>query len=198
MTRGDGETVRIQDGTVCLRDWSPADLGDRLRMLLDPARSWHRTNGPYFGLPSQDDVEAIHDGLLRTAGTPPGDLPVPRRSLAVDHDGELVGSVSWFWEDERTDWRRLGIVLYDSAVRGRGVGTRALRLWTSYLFATTDALRLDLATYSGNEAMVRVARRLGFREEARLRRARRWSGGTHDALVFGVLREEWTGLLTTS
>ena len=85
------------------------------------------------------------------------------------------------------------MIVYDDDARGHGLGREARSLWTSYLFDSTDALRLDLATYSGNAAMIAVARRLGFIEEARLRKARRWAGGIDDSLVFGILREEWAG-----
>ncbi|MFC3451257.1 GNAT family N-acetyltransferase [Amycolatopsis speibonae] len=59
------------------------------------------------------------------------------------------------------------------------------------LVRRTDTLRLDFDTFSGNPGMIAVGRRLGFAEEGRFRRARRWPGGVHDAVVYGVLREEW-------
>ncbi len=185
--------TRLQDGPVRLRDWTAADLA-ALPGLLDPCRPWHDTNGPYFDRMRAQDVPAVvaqHAELVNVAGR----LPTPRHSLAVAEVGaggdRLIGRVSWYWESEPTDWRRMGLVLYDESCWGRGYGTRALRLWTAYLFATTDALRLDFATYSGNPGMVGVGRRLGFTEEGRFRRARRWAGGVHDAVVMGVLREEW-------
>lgn len=189
MTAAD---IRIDGAGASLRDWRLSDR-DRLTTLLDPSRSWHDTNGPYFGRPTREGMAGQRDALLETAALPADDRPVPRTSLAITLPGDdaVVGAVSWYWESESTDWRRMGIVLYDEAVRGRGVGRQALALWTDYLFAATDALRLDLATYSGNLGMVAVARALGFAEEARMRGARRWHGGVHDALVFGVLREEW-------
>ncbi|EME63778.1 GNAT family N-acetyltransferase [Amycolatopsis decaplanina] len=85
----------------------------------------------------------------------------------------------------------MGLVSYDERYWGGGFGTEALRMWTTYLFSRTDALRLDFATYSGNPGMITPGRRLGFVEEGRFRRARRWSGGVHDAVVYGALREEW-------
>lgn len=155
-----------------------------------PDRPWHDTNGPYFGRPAQAELDAVRRRLVETADA---ELPDPRTSLAVVRrsDDLLVGSVSWYFESEETDWRRMGIVLWDEAVWGQGLGAEALALWTGYLFERTDALRLDVATYSGNPGMIALARRLGFVEEARIRRARRWAGGVHDAVVLGVLREEW-------
>jgi RimJ/RimL family protein N-acetyltransferase len=100
--------------------------------------------------------------------------------------------VNWYWECRETDWRRIGIGLYEPSARGRGIGTEALQLWTTYLFETTDALRLDLSTYSGNPAMCRAAAAAGFVLEGRLRAARRWSGGVHDAMIYAAYNDTWT------
>lgn len=182
--------MRIDGRGVLLRDWEPGDDA-RLAELLVPERPWHETNGPYFGRPTAQDLAGLRRRLLEVAQSQA--LPEPRTSLAVvrSSDDLLVGTVTWYWESEETDWRRLGIVLWDESVWGQGLGREALTLWTDYLFASTDALRLDLATYSGNPGMIALAKRAGFVEEARLRRARRWAGGVHDAVVLGVLREEW-------
>ncbi|WP_181770406.1 GNAT family N-acetyltransferase [Amycolatopsis pittospori] len=183
--------VDLKGHKVWLRDWRPVDL-EPLRDLLDPARPWHETNGPYFGRPTAADADSKALKLV----APSTDLPDPRTSLAVTdlNNGRLIGQVSWYWESAQTDWRRLGLVIYDERYWGGGFGTEALRLRTTYLFSRTDALRLDFATFSGNPGMIAIGRRLGFVEEARFRRARRWAGGVHDAVVYGVLREEWEQL----
>ncbi|MFI7115794.1 GNAT family N-acetyltransferase [Amycolatopsis sp. NPDC049868] len=182
------DDVVLEGEKVRLRDWRPDDLRP-LRDLLDPMRPWHETNGPYFGTPSA----AVADSAARELTTTKAEPSDPRTSLAVCalRDGRLIGRVSWYWESRETDWRRMGLVIYDERYWGGGYGTEALRMWTTYLFARTDTLRLDFATFSGNPGMIAVGRRLGFTEEGRFRRARRWAGGVHDAVVYGVLREEW-------
>ncbi|HIZ34736.1 MAG TPA: GNAT family N-acetyltransferase [Candidatus Ruania gallistercoris] len=181
--------VLARGDRVLLRDWERGDL-DRVRSLVAADRPWHRTNGPYFGAPTEADMSAMAERTI--TGSPHEDDGV-RTMLGIETGGVLVGAVTWYWESKETDWRRMGISIHDETYWGQGLATEALALWTSYLFQATDALRLDLATYSGNPGMVAVARRLGFTEEARMRKARRWAGGVHDALVFGILREEWEG-----
>ncbi|MEV0950798.1 GNAT family protein [Promicromonospora sp. NPDC050249] len=85
----------------------------------------------------------------------------------------------------------MGVTVYDPAVRGQGIGRTALALWTSVLFERTPWVRLDFATWSGNEAMLGVGKALGFVEEARFRQARVVDGVRHDSVVMGVLRGEW-------
>jgi len=191
-SRDNDQPIELDGRKIRLRDWHEKDLA-ALRSQLDPARPWHDTNGPYFGRITPEEADAMTARMAELAAKDPASLPHPRDSLAIaelttDH---LLGQTSWYWECEQTDWRRLGLVIYDEAYWGQGYGTDALRLWTSYLFAATDTLRLDFATYSGNPAMIAVGRRLGFVEEARFRQARRWPGGVHDSVVLGVLRDEW-------
>ena len=75
---------------------------------------------------------------------------------------------------------------------GKGYGYEALGLWGEYLFrAMPELARLDLRTWSGNIGMMRLATKLGFREEARFRKARIVDGVHYDGMGYGVLREEW-------
>ena len=159
-SRDNDQPIELDGRKVRLRDWHEKDLA-ALRSQLDPARPWHDTNGPYFGRITPEEADAMAARMAELAARDPASLPHPRDSLAIaelttDH---LLGQASWYWECEQTDWRRLGLVIYDEAYWGQGYGTDALRLWTSYLFAATDALRLDFATYSGNPAMIAVGRR---------------------------------------
>jgi RimJ/RimL family protein N-acetyltransferase len=180
--------LRVAGASAVLRDWLPDDVA-RYREWLRPEHDWHDTNGPYFGRPNDAEADRAAARARDMLFAP----PVPRTMLVVCRPGDdtLVGMVNWYWECRETDWRRIGIGLYDPAVRGQGLGTDALRLWTRYLFDTTDALRLDLSTYSGNVAMCRAAEAAGYVLEGRLRAARRWSGGVHDAMIYAALRGSW-------
>lgn len=59
---------------------------------------------------------------------------------------------------------------------GRGVGRRALRLWTEATFATTDAQVVTLTTWSGNGRMIHCAGAVGYRECGRIPQARSCRG----------------------
>jgi putative hydrolase of HD superfamily len=72
------------------------------------------------------------------------------------------------------------------------LGYEALGLWGDYLSAAMPELaRLDLRTWSGNIGMMRLAGKLGCKEEARFRKARIVNGAYFDGMGYGVLREEW-------
>jgi RimJ/RimL family protein N-acetyltransferase len=172
-----------------LRGWRTADLAV-FREWLRPHHEWHEWDGPYYPVP---DGAQADEWVAALAQAPPGvvdGLP-PRSAVIADADDHLVGTVSWYWESQETAWARMGVGVYDPAVRGRGIGREALALWTTYLFSVTDWVRLDFATWSGNQPMLGVGRRLGFVEEGRFRDARVVRGQRYDAVVMGVLRSEW-------
>ena len=193
---------------VTLRGWGVPDL-DAFRGWLRPEHDWHRWDGPYYPVPTDEQADALVSALARNHGlawptsaqpVPPSPAPplppsgtraLPPGRLVVDVGGELVGTVAWYWESRETEWARMGVTVYDPAVRGRGIGRTALALWTAFLFGSTPWVRLDFATWSGNEAMLGVGKALGFVEEARFRQARVVDGVRHDSVVMGVLRAEW-------
>ena len=183
-------SLPIVGSRVVLRDWRADDL-PALREWLRPHHEWHRWDGPYFA--PITDAEADEWCAALAASMRRGEWPIPRRRVAIADadDDRLLGSISWHFESEETDWRRIGIVLYDPATWSGGRGTEAVALWTSYLFATTDIVRLDYSTWSGNVRMCRIGPRLGWTEEGRFRQARVVDGRRYDGVVYGVLRSEW-------
>jgi RimJ/RimL family protein N-acetyltransferase len=86
-----------------------------------------------------------------------------------------------------------------AAWRGRGVARAALRALCDYAFRTWPPLaRISAETRADNVAMRRVLVSCGFVLEGQLRRA--WhsaDGARHDALWFGLLRDDWAAGVTT-
>lgn len=85
----------------------------------------------------------------------------------------------------------IGIEVYDPALRGAGVGGRALALFLTHLFEEEHAHRVQLTTDVDNVAMRRVAERLGFGFEGLLRGFMPSDGGPRDYLMFGMTRGDF-------
>lgn len=176
-------TLRFQD--VSLRRAVRTDLEPMYDLMTKDER-WTEYNGPYFGYqkPSIDEFRTKEFHRLTTG----------RDALVIDYLGRAVGMVSFYWEDESTRWLELGVVVYDSTLWGKGIGSKALIPWIEHLFATLEIERVGLTTWSGNPRMIRAAQKLGLTLEAQIRKVRYYQGVYYDSVKFGVLREEWTSI----
>jgi len=173
---------------VILRDRRPDDLPTLRRWLTDPAAEWRRWDAPYFH--ARRTTQSLRAYVERLADGAPG----PDEQV-IDVEGGCVGMVNRAEEaPEGGGWWDLGILIYDPAWWGGGVGKRALSLWVQDTWDWTDAHVLTVTTWSGNLRMIRAAQRLGFRECARVREARQVDGQRFDSVRLDLLRTEWAGL----
>jgi RimJ/RimL family protein N-acetyltransferase len=118
------------------------------------------------------------------------------RTFWILLDDMPVGMIRLFDLDDETPMFDLRI---SSAHRGRGLGTRALRWLTDYVFTQLpSASRIEGTTRQDNEAMRRAFRACGFAKEAHYRDG--WpdeSGRRHDAVGYAILRRDWAAGVVT-
>jgi RimJ/RimL family protein N-acetyltransferase len=152
-----GPTLTIDD--LILRPWRPADAPEVYAVCQDPEIArWVTIPQPF--LPADADA-LIHNALtMWRDGTGAAFAIV---DAATDR---LLGAVTRFGPDGHQ--ATFGLWLAPHA-RGRGVGTRSLRLVADWTFATTAAIRLDVFIMVGNEASNRMVERAGFGREGVLR-----------------------------
>ncbi|WP_368505999.1 GNAT family N-acetyltransferase [Alkalihalophilus sp. As8PL] len=112
-------------------------------------------------------------------------------ALVIKCEGKAVGYVGAYWVDQHTNWLETGIVIYDTHFWNGGYGSETYELWIDYLFISTPIHRLGMSTWSGNKRMIKVAEKVGMKEEARIREARVVNGKYFDAIKMGILRKEW-------
>lgn len=93
-----------------------------------PDQAYRKWNAPYF-IEHDISLAAFKKRYLQ-------DDSVLPKLFGIDVGGELKGTVSYYWENERTRWLECGILIYDSRFWNGGVGTKALRLWIDELFHT--------------------------------------------------------------
>lgn len=143
---------------------------------------WKKWNAPYYPHETKSFDEFLHIGR---------DWINQSNVWAVEVDGILCGTVSYYWEHEPSKWLEMGILFYEGGNWGKGLGTRTLKLWIDHLFNTMPLVRVGFTTWSGNERMIRVGEKLGMQMEARIRKVRYYEGNYYDSIRMGVLREEW-------
>ncbi|MCZ4271799.1 GNAT family protein [Maritalea porphyrae] len=175
---------------IALRDLRIADLR-AYRQLISPDRAFHQFNGPYFGLPDDAEQDRYIQRLREKLEAPEQDL---KKLLIIDaRSDRILGEVSWYWRSKATYWMEIGILIFNQSDWSKGIGANALKLLIGQLFADRDELvRIGLTTWSGNQGMMRLAQKLGMRQEACYRKARFWQGQYYDSVSYGVLKEEWS------
>jgi RimJ/RimL family protein N-acetyltransferase len=85
----------------------------------------------------------------------------------------------------------IGIEVFETGMRGRGIGRRALALFLTHLFDEEHAHRVQLTTDLDNAPMRRVAEHLGFANEGVLRGFMPSPGGPRDYLMYGITRGDY-------
>lgn len=110
--------------------------------------------------------------------------------LGLWHDGRIVGGVGLHHIDALDRTTSLGYWLAPGA-RGHGLVTRACARLIDHCFGALDLHRVEIRVAPGNDASLRVAKRLGAKEEGRLREATLLGGERHDLVVLSILSHEW-------
>ena len=125
-----------------------------------------------------------------------GELRTPQRATLFIEDvdgGDILGTISYhrvtYGPNEQSGAWMLGIELLPEA-RGRGIGSEAQRVLADWLFATTDANRVEASTDVENIAEARALEKAGFRREGVNRGAQFRAGGYHDLVLYARLRSD--------
>lgn len=148
---------------------------------------WKQWDGPYF----DDYRPTTETEFIGTYET----LVRQEKLIGIYVDERLIGQVTRYWENEKTRWLEIGIIIYESEYWNGGYGTEALTQWITQTFQDIPLIeRVGLTTWSGNNRMMRVAEKLGMKQEACIRKVRYWQGVYYDSVKYGVLREEWKSI----
>lgn len=178
--------MNLKNGTLEIRKVSHTDLEALWKVSYQDNLEWMQWNGPYFNDPvlSHDEfVESIAPRIYVDAD----DVGV------VIDNGKIIGMVtSTFIDNDLKRWLEFGVVIYDPAYWGHGLGTKTVALWIDYLFTRfPDLPHLGFTTWSGNLGMMAIGEKLGMTLEARIRQVRYTRDQYWDSIKYGILRDEF-------
>ncbi len=95
----------------------------------------------------------------------------------------------------KIDWKNrvgeLGIVIGEKEYQNEGFGTEAIEILLEYSFNTVNLNRIELLVYDYNVRAMKAYKKVGFIEEGRKRQFMWYKGAYHDAIMMGILAEEW-------
>ncbi len=190
--------MEINGKRVRLRDWQIKDL-EVYEHWMQPNHQWHKLNGPYYKKLDSDQISERVEKIrnrIENNNFPDTRIMIVIADLETD---VMIGSVNWYWQSKETNWLSVGISIFNPNAWGKGIGYEALGLWSEYLFdEMPNIIRLDLRTWSGNNGMMKLAEKLGYKLEARFRNARIVDGHYYDGIGYGILREEWNEIYPNS
>ena len=145
----------------------------------------------WFGTDPVQDEEQMAQIVAVWQGWRQLPNPGTRWGIARREGGPLLGTCGLFaWT---RGWRRatLGYELGCTAW-GQGYMQEALQAVLGWGFDQMQLHRIDACIHPDNAASLKLARKLGFVEEGRLRDAGFWLGQYHDLLQFSLLAPEFT------
>lgn len=114
--------------------------------------------------------------------------------FVIEHDGRVAGLIQ-YWEEPEPKYRHAGIdVFVDPELRGRGIGTDAVRRLVRHLIDDLCHHRITIDPAVDNTAAIRAYEKAGFRPVGVMRAAERDAGGEgwHDCLFMELLAGEET------
>ena len=111
--------------------------------------------------------------------------------IVVKGTDKVIGSVDFNHRHE-DDVLELGYTLHPD-YWGRGYVPEAARALIDLGFKNLGLHKIELVCFSHNLQSQRVAEKLGFTLEARIRDRKDAQGNRCDSLIYGLLKSEWEG-----
>jgi len=113
----------------------------------------------------------------------------PVRFFAIDHAGELAGSIAVVpLDDVHARTSEIGYWIAEP-FWGRGLATEAVRGLTSHAFETfPELVRIQAAVFGGNVASMRVLEKAGYEREGVLKQSVWKDGQLLDSMLYTKLR----------
>src|SRR3954452_249319 len=173
----------LSDGVVTLRAWRNSDAAAITRMFQDEdALRWTRAPSPYREGDAFQWLASLPTQMRRGDALP----------LAVTDagDGSLLASIDLRMRGEGR--AEFGYVI-GAWARHRGVGTRALHLYSRWAFSHLKLARLELLVQPGNEASLALGRRAGFVEAGLMRSHGIVRGQRKDMVIMALLPSDLDG-----
>ena len=107
-------------------------------------------------------------------------------------EGEFAGTLNTHTCDARAGTFRYGVAVRREHWR-KGYASEAIRLVLAFFFRELRYQKVNVEIYEFNAASLALHRKLGFREEGRLRRTVYTGGRYYDEFVLGMTIEEFEG-----
>ncbi len=120
--------------------------------------------------------------------------PCSRLFMLCTREFVPIGTVSLSQISHAHKRARVGISIFESEFRARGLGTEAMQLVLDYAFFSLDLNRVELDVFEHNVYAERSYAKCGFVREGVMREAYIKDGKPINSVLMSVLRHEWAAL----
>jgi RimJ/RimL family protein N-acetyltransferase len=110
--------------------------------------------------------------------------------FVIEANDEVIGTCELHLIDHFQQTCHLGITL-GRDFWAKGFGQDAVRTLVDFAFRDLAMRKVGLEVLADDDRAVGAYRKAGFTEEGRLRAHAWFDGAVHDALLMGILRDEW-------
>jgi ribosomal-protein-serine acetyltransferase len=111
-------------------------------------------------------------------------------AAGIWYRGSLAGEIGLDYIDWPNRLTEIGYWL-DADVEGKGLVTKACRIFIAYAFDDLDLNRVQIRCAAGNLRSRAIPEKLGFTQEGVLRRMERLHDRYVDLVIYGMLENEW-------
>jgi RimJ/RimL family protein N-acetyltransferase len=171
----------MKNKNIILRYIKEDDIEDYIRWTTIETE-WKDWNAPWEEDNWDEFVEWRKEELKKT--------PAKFNRLEIDTiTGKHIGWVTSYYIDGNKEKTAVGIDIPSINNRKKGYGENALSLFMAFLFHSEKTLYTQ--TWSGNTAMLYLAKRIGFIELERIKNKREVRGNAYDGLTFLISKENF-------
>ncbi|WP_249872647.1 GNAT family N-acetyltransferase [Oceanobacillus saliphilus] len=144
----------------------------------------------YYGMDSlrnMDEALKMVDSFQKTYESKKG----IRWGIVIKDTDDFVGTLGL---NNLSTWSKKAEIGYElhPSHWNQGITTEAVKEVLRYSFEDLELFRMGAVTYPQNEVSIQLLSRLGFSKEGLLRGYLYQNNQSHDALIFSLLRTEWT------
>ena len=184
--------MKINCGNIVLRDLKFEDIDNLVR--------WHTVDDEWMDWDAPWEKDDPFDAVAYRAKqleyiAKPKDENRTRYGFQLEYEGCHIGWVNSYKIDENYNyavdgWLAIGIDICEPDKWGKGIGRKAYAAFINYLFSC-GYNELYTQTWSGNERMIRMAERIGFRLCHRDVGVRQVNGHVYDRVTMKIAAKFW-------
>lgn len=164
-----------------IRNWRKEDAASLAKMLSNKKIQDNLRDGLAFPYTEQDALAFINDMLNAD----------PTKTFAfaiVNDEDQAIGSIGAFrCGNIHRQTAEMGYYVAED-YWGQGVGTKAVKQLTDYVFAETDIIRVFAEPFSTNQASCRLLEKNGFQFEGTLRKNAVKNGKVVDMQMYALIK----------